>query len=74
MNTLVEYEAGVLVDLLAQGDELQVQLFMDRMNIPFDIQGQLLSEMASLNRPDSNKIAQVIESHGHSSLGDRLGY
>lgn len=74
MNELIEYEAGVLVDLLAEGDDLQVQLFMDKMNIPFDVQGQLLTAMAAIRRPDQLSIAKVIESHGHSSLSDCLGY
>ncbi|MCE9679561.1 hypothetical protein LZP69_10360 [Shewanella sp. AS1] len=74
MNALVEFEARKLVDLLGRGDLLSVQMFMDSMSMPFDVQDKLLNELASLKNPDQNAIAALIESHGNSLLSEYLGY
>ncbi len=74
MNTLVEFEAKRLADLLLKGDLLSIHLFMDSMSMPFDVQSKLLDEFAVLQNPDQNSIAALIESHSSSSLNEYLGF
>ena len=72
MNALIDFEAGKLAELFEQGDDLSIYMFMEKMNIPIDVQGTLISEISSLSHREHSGIAKVIESHGQSALSERL--
>ncbi|QFU23332.1 hypothetical protein FM038_014830 [Shewanella eurypsychrophilus] len=74
MNALVEFEAGRLVDLFDQGDTLHIFMFMDKMNMPIDVQDRLFSEISALKYIDKTKVEHIIESHGQSTIHERLSY
>ncbi len=74
MNTLIEFEAKRLTDLLLEGDLLSIYLFMDSMSMPFDVQSKLMDEFAVLKKPDQDSIAALLESHNDSSLSEYLGF
>ncbi|AQS38697.1 hypothetical protein Sps_03570 [Shewanella psychrophila] len=74
MNALVEFEAGRLVDLFGQGDTLNIFMFMDMMNMPIDVQDRLFSEISALKYIDKAKVEHIIESHGQSTIHERLSY
>ncbi|MBY5993815.1 hypothetical protein [Ferrimonas balearica] len=71
MNTLVEYEAARLEQLL-ESDPLAARMFMETMHMPLDVQDSILSEVSKLRRRDRNALAQVIEQHGISVLPDQI--
>ncbi|QSX28784.1 MULTISPECIES: hypothetical protein [Shewanella] len=72
MNALIEYEAGRLANLMLHGDTLGIRLFMEHMHIPLDVQDRLFAEMATLDG-DTSRIASWLETHGQSTMPERLG-
>jgi hypothetical protein len=72
MNALIDYEAGKLVELFDQGDDLSIYMFMEKMSIPLDVQGTLINEISALKHRERHSIAKIIESHGQSALSERL--
>jgi len=74
MNALIEYEAGKLVELFDQDDDLSIYMFMEKMIIPLDVQGTLINEISVLKHRGRHNIAKIIESHGQSALSYRLNY
>ncbi|GGI84105.1 hypothetical protein [Shewanella gelidii] len=74
MNTLVEYEAQELASLFDQGDMLSIRMFMENMHMPLDVQDKICTEISSLRHQEQNEIAKVIESHGQSSIAEKMNY
>ncbi len=71
MNTLVEFEAAQLEQLL-DSDPLAARMFMENMQIPLDVQDSILAEAGKLGRRDRTSLARVIEQHGMSELSDKI--
>ncbi|MBO2547422.1 hypothetical protein [Shewanella algae] len=52
MNHIVDFEARTLATLLASGDILGMRMFMERMQMPLDIQDRLLHQASGLSSFD----------------------
>ncbi|WP_394130069.1 hypothetical protein [Shewanella maritima] len=74
MNNVVEYEAGVLVDLVASGDSTRINMFMDSMGMPYDVQDKLISELMALDSINQDQVAEILENNTMHSLSSHLTF
>ncbi|GLP94817.1 hypothetical protein [Paraferrimonas sedimenticola] len=72
MNTLVEFEADQLAMLLKQGDHIAIRMFMESMSLPVDVQDKILDDVSQLRTCNSVNIGSIIESHGYSTISERI--
>ncbi|GAB1065062.1 MAG: hypothetical protein SAqMacA_28820 [Shewanella algae] len=74
MNHIVDFEARTLATLLASGDILGMRMFLERMQMPLDVQDRLLHQASSLSSFDVEGIAALLEEDGQSLISERLSY
>lgn len=74
MNHIVDFEARTLATLLASGDILGMRMFMERMQMPLNVQDRLLHQASGLSSFDVEGIAALLEEGGQSLISERLSY
>lgn len=74
MNALIEIEANEFSQLFKNGDTLGIRMFMEHVNMPLDVQDKIYDEISALPQLEQNAIAQLIETHSHSQIPERLAY
>lgn len=74
MNSLMQNHVDTLDDMLGNDQVMDAQMYMDSMQMPYDVQDRIVGAVNRLNKITPNKVAVILEYCQYSQMSDKLRY